>query len=407
VKKSNKYFIDLFAGCGGLSVGLEQAGFVPLLFNEINPSARESYKNYISSKFDPRFIDDVKDLTPDITKSLVSEWKSNGIKDIDLIAGGPPCWGYSRIGHRRTFDTDKKNIGTNHLYNYMANVIENVKPKMFLFENVSGLLSSKWTKDGDKGEIWKDIMATFQNIDGYSIESDLIYCYDYGVPQNRPRVIMIGIRDDLGWTDNSDEPCFGRLPTKDKENAPTIDHLLSDLVDPNYKDSLITEKYPSPSKTSIQRELRTVDGKLLRKGMPLYNHEYSKHSPRIIEKFKYMQDNDGRIPEQMKTKKFAQKVLRKNWPNGKPNITITSLPDDYIHFSQPRSLSVRECARLQTFPDNFIFHGPRTTGGRRRAGEPENNFETRDIPQYTQIGNAVPVKMAKKFGKHFGDIIDA
>ena len=141
--------------------------------------------------------------------------------------------------------------------------------------------------------------------------------------------------------------------------------------------------------------------------MPVYNHEYSKHSPRIIEKFKYMQDNDGRIPEQMKTKKFAQKVLRKNWPNGKPNITITSLPDDYIHFSQPRSLSVRECARLQTFPDNFVFYGPRTTGGRRRAGEPENNFETRDIPQYTQIGNAIPVLMAKKFGKHFKDIINA
>jgi DNA (cytosine-5)-methyltransferase 1 len=72
----------------------------------------------------------------------------------------------------------------------------------------------------------------------------------------------------------------------------------------------------------------------------------------------------------------------------------------------PRSLTVREWARLQTFPDNFTFHGPRTTGGRRRAGEPENNFETRDIPQYTQIGNAVPVRMAKEIGKHFIEIIN-
>jgi len=407
-KLLNLTFIDLFAGCGGLSIGLEQAGFTPLLFNEINPSAKASYKHFISSRqSEIKFIDDVKELTPDTVKSLKSEWLSNGIKDIDLVAGGPPCWGYSKIGHRRTFDTDKKNIGTNHLYNHMASVIENVRPKMFLFENVSGLLSSKWTKNGESGEIWKDIMNTFQNINGYSIASELIHCYDYGVPQNRPRIIMIGIRDDMGWRDDGGKPCLGRLPAKDKEKAPTIYDTLGDLVDPNYKDSLITEKYPRSAETNIQRVLRTVNGKIMRKGMSLFNHRYSNHSERIIKKFKYMIQNNGEIPESLKTKKFGQKVLRENWPNGNPNITITSLPDDYVHFSQPRSLSVRECARLQTFPDDFIFHGPRTTGGRRRAGEPENNFETRDIPQYTQIGNAIPVLMAKKFGLHFKKIIDA
>ena len=94
------------------------------------------------------------------------------LKDVDLIAGGPPCWGYSRIAHRRTFDTDKKNIGTNHLYNYMASVIKFVNPKMFLFENVHGLLSSRWTKNGEKGEIWKDVQTVFSNIEGYSICGD-------------------------------------------------------------------------------------------------------------------------------------------------------------------------------------------------------------------------------------------
>jgi DNA (cytosine-5)-methyltransferase 1 len=407
MKAKKQYFIDLFAGCGGLSVGLEQAGMIPLLFNEINHYPRKSYENYINKRFNPKFIPDVKELTSDLLQSLKSEWKLNGITDIDLIAGGPPCWGYSKIGHRRTFDTDKKNIGTNHLYNYMASVIENVKPKMFLFENVSGLLSSKWTKNGESGEIWKDIMTTFQNIDGYSIASELIHCYDYGVPQNRPRIIMVGIRKDLGWQDVDDKPCKGMLPDKINKSVPTIYDMISDLVDPKYRNTLKTSKYPSPPKTNIQKELRTVNGKVLRKGMPLYNHEYSNHSERIIEKFDYMQNNNGRIPEKLKTKKFAQKVLSEKWPNGKPNITITSLPDDYVHFSQPRSLSVRECARLQTFPDDFIFYGPRTTGGRRRAGEPENNFETRDIPQYTQIGNAIPVLMAKKFGLHFKEIIDA
>jgi len=398
-------FIDLFAGCGGLSVGLEQAGFAPLLFNEINPSARKSYRNYITSKFDPKFINDVKQLTPEIIESLMSEWNSHGIKDIDLIAGGPPCWGYSKIGFRRTFNTDKINIGTNHLYNHMANVIKGVKPKMFLFENVSGLLSSRWTKAGRKGEIWENVRKTFQSIDGYSIASELIHCYDYGVPQNRPRIIMVGIRNDIGWNDMLDHPCLGRLPDKISEPVPSIYDMISDLVDPDYGKTLKTLKYPHAVKTDIQRELRTVNGKLSSKGMPLYNHEYSNHSSRIIKKFKYMQQNDGVIPESMKTKKFAQRVLNKNWQNGIPNITITSMPDDYVHYAQPRSLTVRECARLQTFPDDFIFCGPRTTGGRRRAGEPENNFETRDIPQYTQIGNAIPVMMAKKFGQHFIKII--
>ena len=99
---NKKYFIDLFAGCGGLSVGLEQAGFEPLLFNEINVSARESYKNYINKKFDPIFIEDVKEISKDVAESLKSEWRIKGVNDIDLVAGGPPCWGYSKIGHRRT-----------------------------------------------------------------------------------------------------------------------------------------------------------------------------------------------------------------------------------------------------------------------------------------------------------------
>jgi DNA (cytosine-5)-methyltransferase 1 len=402
---NKKYFIDLFAGCGGLSVGLEQAGFVPLLFNEINVSARASYQNYTKNKFDPVFINDVKQISKDVIMSLLSEWRMEGIKDVDLLAGGPPCWGYSKIGHRRTFDTDKKNIGSNHLYNHMADVIKYIKPKIFLFENVSGLLSSRWTKDGRKGEIWEDINNTFKKIDGYSVNSEIVYCYNYGVPQNRPRIILIGIRNDIGWKDTLDEPCFGRLPKWDNYDVPTIGDMLSDLVDPKYRDSLITTKYPLAIKTEIQRMLRTSNGKPLQKGMAVYNHEYSNHSQRIIEKFDFMIKNNGVIPEHLKTKKFNQKVLTENWPNGKPNITITSLPDDYVHYCQPRSLTVRECARLQTFPDDFIFYGPRTTGGRRRAGEPANNFETRDIPQYTQIGNAIPVLMAKKFGQHFINIL--
>ena len=115
--------------------------------------------------------------------------------------------------------------------------------------------------------------------------------------------------------------------------------------------------------------------------------------------------NNGNIPEKFRTKKFAQRLLPKRWGNKGPTITATSLPDDFVHFSQARSLTVREWARLQTFPDWYQFSGKRTTGGIRRAGNPlEKNYE-REVPKYTQIGNAVPVKLAYEIGKHFKKIL--
>ena len=114
-----------------------------------------------------------------------------------------------------------------------------------------------------------------------------------------------------------------------------------------------------------------------------------------------MLGHNGEIKDSMKTKKFDQRLLPPAWINGHPKITITSLPDDFVHFCQPRTLSVREWARLQTFPDWYQFYGPRTTGGRRRAGSPDEGNWDREVPHYTQIGNAVPVWLAYEIGKHF------
>ena len=141
------------------------------------------------------------------------------------------------------------------------------------------------------------------------------------------------------------------------------------------------------------------------KGDPLTEHEYSNHSERIREKFAYMIENNGEIPEHLKTKKFAQRLLPKKWGNKGPTITVTSLPDDFVHYSQARSPSVREWARLQTFPDWYQFAGKRTTGGIRRAGNPRESIFDREVPKYTQIGNAVPVKLAYEVGIHFKKMI--
>ena len=189
-------------------------------------------------------------------------------------------------------------------------------------------------------------------------------------------------------------------------SAPNLKDLLSDLEDPCYRVSLRTTEYLFAPKNRFQRQLRALpDGQILSKGDTLAEQEYSNHSPRVRKKFEYMIANGGRMLDAHRTKKFAQRVLPKIWDVSGPSITACSLPDDYIHYSQPRSLTVREWARLQTFPDWYEFRGPRTTGGRRRAGDPGVGSWDREVPKYTQIGNAVPVQLARVVGEHFAELL--
>ena len=149
-----------------------------------------------------------------------------------------------------------------------------------------------------------------------------------------------------------------------------------------------------------------MENLLLVRETPLSEHEYSRHSERVIERFAHMIANRGKIPDHLKTKKFAQRLLPKKWGNKGPTITACSLPDDFVHYSQARSLTVREWARLQTFPDWYKFSGKRTTGRLRRAGNPRESIFDREVPKYTQIGNAVPVKLAFEVGLHFKKILE-
>ena len=407
--------IDLFAGCGGLSLGLEEAGFTPLLFSEISPHAAETY---IANRREMEIIPvgDIYNLTDLDLGLLKTFWRYKGIEDIDLVCGGPPCQGYSGIGHRRTFKLDKKDIPSNHLFQEMVRVIRNVRPKMFLFENVRGLLNAKWTPDGQGGEIFKAVLAEFKTLTDYTVRWDLLHAKDYGVPQNRPRVVMVGIRYDVlpHWVQEPlcevsfDAPSAvesGFLP-KPSGTPPTLVELLSDLEDSRYLNREATTEYFNEPKTAIQRFLRTTrDGILLGKGDKLTEQEYSNHAKYIREKFTHMIENDGEIPDRFQTKKFAQRVFPRTWEAGGPSLTVTSLPEDYVHYSQPRGPTVREWARIQTFPDWYEFKGPRTTGGRRRAGDPSIGVWDRDVPRYTQIGNAVPVMLAEKIGKHLVKIL--
>jgi DNA (cytosine-5)-methyltransferase 1 len=401
-KARKLYMIDLFAGCGGLSLGLEQAGFTPLLFSEINKDAANTYLENRKGEVIEDFRD-IYTLTGAKIRALKKQWLQEEI-EIDLVCGGPPCQGYSGIGHRRSFAVERSAIPSNHLYTEMIRVIKGFKPKMFLFENVRGLLSGRWTKTGEKGEIFKEVFAAFKGLKDYEVRWSLVQAKNYGVPQNRPRLLIVGIRKDLKWTprtDSIDAIESGLLP-KGTGGAPNIVDVFSDLVDPNFLVAGFSDRYRGEPKSDFQREMRTDrKGKLLGKGQPLTEHEYSRHSDAIREKFAYMIANQGEIPEAMQTKKFAQRVLPKKWGKDGPNITATSLADDFVHYEQPRSLTVREWARLQCFPDWYQFKGPRTTGGQRRAGRPDQGIWDRDVPRYTQIGNAVPVRLARAVGEHF------
>jgi DNA (cytosine-5)-methyltransferase 1 len=412
-------FVDLFAGCGGLSLGLEMAGLHPVFVNELNKNALESYllnRDVIEPKLrDPDFnCQDVKTLVDkERLKKLKKDLKeAYGINvengELGLVVGGPPCQGFSGIGHRRSYSVAKKQLPSNHLFQDMAWIVNELRPKIFLFENVKGLLNAKWNSDGENGEIWNDVQKTFKGIKGYKVASSLIHAKNYGVSQNRPRVLLVGVRDDINlssWNEIPSGIADGFLPAPHYSATDLID-LLGDLIDPSFNNSGSTLHYPASATNDVQSWFRKrIDGSFARKGDSISEHDYSKHSEKVRAKFLAMIKNNGVIPTEYQTKKFAQRLLPARWGEDGPTITATSLPDDYVHFSQPRILTVREWARLQGFPDWYNFSGSRTTGGIRRAGNPRERVFDRELPKYTQIGNAVPVQLAKAVGLHFMKVL--
>lgn len=453
---TSRTLVDLFAGCGGLSLGMEQSGFRPLHVNELNDDARATYlanRNTPENAIDGEafgenplhYSSDVGQLLGDdkLDELLGYLGESKGIQvqtegaghSIDLVAGGPPCQGFSRIGHRRSYATDRRDIAANQLYRKMAAVISRVGPRLFLFENVTGIRNAKWTLAGD-GDVWTDVLAAFSEIPGYEVRYSIVHAKDYGVPQNRPRVLLVGIRDDVAdalrgktyMDPNTEIEVSLNLAAKDdkgeksldavacgllpgaarKRSYPDLRVLLGDLVDPDYEAEFLTTRYPSKYTNKIQKALRTrPDGAIMGKGDLVSDHVYSRHTPRVLSRFQHMVANEGKIPSHLKTKKFSQRWLPPTWEDREPFMTVTSLPDDYVHFEQPRILTVREWARLQCFPDWYEFKGKRTTGGLRRAGNPREGIYDRELPKYTQIGNAVPVKLAKIVGEHFDNLLTA
>lgn len=365
-EKDRPTAIDLFAGAGGLSRGLENAGFNVLVANEVHS---DPVKTYEANHPETNVVqDDIREITAEKLLAEAESSADEGIDQIDLIAGGPPCQGFSTAGDKDEDDP------RNNLYEDFARMIKEIQPRAFLMENVTGLASMYGGKAID------EVTSLFDTL-GYEYEWRKLNAINFGAPQLRKRLIFIGYRD--GTTPQFPEPLCAPKSQLDgftKPDPSTVSEATSDL------------RFLGPGEESDQYELEpeTAYQEVMREGADeLYNHVATNHSNRVIERFdKFPQGGDKwDIPEEYRTKKDG----RKRWDPNKHSRAITSSPDDFVHYERNRIPTVRETARIQTFPDTYEFKGQRTTGNWRRKHE--------YCSQTQQVGNAVPPWLGEAAGR--------
>lgn len=328
--------IDLFSGAGGLHIGFERAGYeIKLCIDNDNLVEKTHKKNFPHI---PMINRDIRTIPSDEIKTYLSDGT------VDIIIGGPPCQGFSTIGKRVSSDPEKrsKQDPRNELVLTYAKLIRELRPKFIVMENVKGIL----TLQG--GAYLQNVLQQLRDA-GYEAKYKLINMADYGVPEIRERVIILGNRVGLPVEfpspDHSDNPADGLPAWKNCWDA------IKDLE--NMSDD------------------------------PAFNHVALKHTPKNIERYKLIPEG-GRLPEAA----LPPELYRKNFGNTfkrlsrtRPALTMVPGNDAFpIHPTLNRSLTVREAARIQTFPDDVIFEG-----NRRQQGH--------------QVGNAVPPNFSEKLAK--------
>ncbi|HEM4095241.1 DNA cytosine methyltransferase [Streptococcus suis] len=330
----SKKIIDLFCGAGGLSLGFEKAGFeIELAIDMWDDAIKTFNHNHKNKVAECR---DIHDLSDEYLYSLQGK--------ITGVIGGPPCQGYSTVGTRNVNDP------RNHLYLEYCRVVEKIAPKFFVIENVRGLLTL------GKGVFKKDIIDRFSKL-GYTVSYKLLNASDYGVPQNRYRVFFIGIKDNVF-----------EFPEEFPYKV-SCKEALSDLPSLDVYD-LFSDIYRSEPLNKYQELMRYSSPELT-------NHEPTRHTDQTKEIISMIPDG-GKIsdlPEEYwSIRKYNKAFQRMN--SNLPSNTIDTGHRNYFHYEENRVPSVRESARIQSFPDDFEFLGSKTS-------------------QYKQVGNAVPPLLAE------------
>lgn len=396
-KKRQYTVIDLFAGCGGLSLGLYLAGWQGLFAIEKNAFAFETLKhNLIDNKKHFAWPDWLPQTNHDINEVLnnYAEQLKNLRGTVDLVAGGPPCQGFSMAGQRIEDD-----IRNQLVFSYIR-FIDYVRPKMILFENVKGFTFAFDKKKNSDAEPYSQKVIRELKKLNYNVKDFVIDFSKYGVPQRRKRFILVGIQDTIGTPDNFEELLMkNRNKFLAERNLPvstTIQEAISDLLRAN-------GEAPTPDRKGFQsgqygNENLTSYEKYLREDYPLTHtipdsHSFAKHT---ADKLACYQRLLAEYPERGKRidgdKREAWGILQRGITVLDPNDvapTITGHPEDCLHYSEPRIMTVRECARIQSFPDWYEIRKKYTTGGKMRKVE---------VPRYTQIGNAIPPLFAELAG---------
>ena len=318
--KTKLKYIDLFSGAGGFSLGFDNKGFQNVFSVDIDPSFCETYRH--NFPFHKLLEKDISDISNNEINQLTKS------KKINVIIGGPPCQGFSMAGNiGRKFIDDPRN----RLFKEFVRFVNIVKPKFFIMENVARLYTH------NKGVTRNEILSDFEKL-GYNVKCKILNSADYGVPQIRNRVIFIGssIKQTI------------EFPEKNVENYATVKQAL-------YK----YPKLESGEESSIP------------------NHIAMSHSEQMLKKMSFISDGGNRNQFPIEIRPSSGDVRKYiKYSSNKPSVCVTGDMRKIFHYEQNRALTVRELAKLQSFPDSFIFKGNR-------------------ISQQQQVGNSVPPKMAE------------
>lgn len=394
-------FVDVFAGCGGLSLGLKRAGWRGLFGVEKNAMAFETLSANFpvgDGKLSYHWPEAIEHRPWEIAELIETHGEdlARMAGSIDLLAGGPPCQGFSHAGKRRPDDP------RNRLFEAYLRLVGILKPRIVLIENVRGFTSSfdvaKSGGIGNFADTLRDRLAP-----DYHTTSAIIRADDFGVPQARARFFLIGLRrgeglservstffDDISGARDAFLKARGLPPRSTSKDA------LSDL------ETGFAGTKPCPDSRGFEavsyRGPRSAYQEAMREGRnePPGDTRLARHKPDIRDRFAAIirsSNEHGRLNVSLSRELRLEHGLKKQAIRVldplAPSPTITSLPDDLLHYAEPRTLTVRENARLQSFPDWFSFHGKYTTGGDRRAHE---------VPRFTQVANAVPPLLAEQIG---------
>jgi DNA (cytosine-5)-methyltransferase 1 len=359
--------VDLFAGAGGMGEGLMSAGVRIAAAVELHPQPSLTYAfNHPGCAV---LVGDMKRLSlKRLEEAVIS---ATGMDKVDVVVGGPPCQGFSTAGRKKSDDP------RNSLFHEFVKVVEHFRPRLFVLENVPGF------KKMHAGRAYVQAVRLFTRL-GYTVTDDLLNALAYGAPQGRLRFVMVGWLagkvDPFEWPAKTHGVWEPTSLFDSRLNAPiTVSDALEDIafLESGYE----AHRHHETARTEYQKDRR--DGCDL-----LFNHLATRHRKKAVEIFSHIKEGGtiASVPVGIRSAKRTMARMDRNSPSN----AVLALPDDLIHYRHNRIPTVREMARLQTFDDDYVIFGKRTSGFVERRV---------DVPQYTQVGNAVPPLLARALGK--------